>query len=454
MAHGGDESYVGMTLAGVFKEVGIPLNGTELHIQFRNAAAQGGGWVKYDWVNLANLEQPTIKKISYIFQITIDGEDYYGGIGFNHLRYPLEEFSEKGLKRNGNPIPCSREFGLVCSEINARAILGQALAELILSSSEASAVEAVETTKIPIGDVLDDISSQDPNFSVNNFSVSVFSFDSNHACATSDGSGCAVAYGANEEYVGLTWTEIIKSDDALTIEGALLHQNLVDASSSGSGVFTYPYNGTNKRAWVAQFNDEGESYYVVVDYLTADMGPTCLTLNGINGCPSDMECTDQDDQSICQPIVEKSVWIPIFISIIAVLLVGSTVGYFRVTRKIDAMKKIDSELDDINQAVDKAKKRQELLIMERAALQKTPLTSSDSPDILVPVTPEDDEYWSVIEKMRITIPNVHISKLWRVQNKSLWSYYSFHKVRKVGIMVSSGFPNYLTVSSILSQGST
>mmetsp|Transcript_23653 Transcript_23653/g.50182 ORF Transcript_23653/g.50182 Transcript_23653/m.50182 type:complete len:298 (+) Transcript_23653:594-1487(+) len=31
--------------------------------------------------------------------------------------------------------------------------------------------------------------------------------------------------------------------------------------------------------------------------------------------------------------------------------------------------------------------------------------------------------------MRETIPNVHISKLWRIQNHSLWSYYSFHKDR-------------------------
>eukprot|EP00579_Thalassiosira_antarctica_P016237 CAMPEP_0201944724 /NCGR_PEP_ID=MMETSP0903-20130614/53539_1 /ASSEMBLY_ACC=CAM_ASM_000552 /TAXON_ID=420261 /ORGANISM="Thalassiosira antarctica, Strain CCMP982" /LENGTH=763 /DNA_ID=CAMNT_0048487777 /DNA_START=171 /DNA_END=2460 /DNA_ORIENTATION=- len=108
-----------------------------------------------------------------------------------------------------------------------------------------------------------------------------------------------------------------------------------------------------------------------------------------------------------------------------------TIGFTNeeMQKKIEAVKNIDNDLDNINQVVDDAKKRQASLIMKRAALQGTPSTWIDSPDTLVPVTPEDEEYWSVFEKMRVTIPNVHISKLWRVQNKSLWSYYSFHKDR-------------------------
>lgn len=118
VAHGGNPDFVGKTLPEIFEEVEIPLNGTKLHAHFRQAAESGGGWVTYDWINLVNSEP--FKKISYIFQITVGGKDYYGGIGFNDLRYPVAEFAEIGLKHNGDPIPCSSEYGLDCSEINAR----------------------------------------------------------------------------------------------------------------------------------------------------------------------------------------------------------------------------------------------------------------------------------------------------------------------------------------------
>jgi len=99
-------------------------------------------------------------------------------------------------------------------------------------------------------------------------------------------------------------------------------------------------------------------------------------------------------------------------------------------KKVKALNSIDDDLDNLNKVVDDAKARQQSLIMKRAALQGTPSTWTESSDILVPVTPEDEEYWSVLESMRATIPNAHISQLHRVQNESLWSYYSFHKVRQ------------------------
>jgi len=156
---------------------------------------------------------------------------------------------------------------------------------------------------------------------------------------------------------------------------------------------------------------------------------------GLNSAPSD---------SYPVPEPQLAVWIPAVIGIIAVLLVGATFSYIRVARKkkqmasqmsdmqkkIEAVKNIDNDLDNINKVVDDAKKQRATLIMERAALQGgVPSTWVVSPDTLVPVTPEDEEYWSVFEKMRETIPDVHISMLWRVQNKPLWSYYSFHRDR-------------------------
>jgi len=35
----------------------------------------------------------------------------------------------------------------------------------------------------------------------------------------------------------------------------------------------------------------------------------------------------------------------------------------------------------------------------------------------------------VTDRLQDTMSDAHVSKLWRIQNKSLWSYYSFHKDR-------------------------
>lgn len=58
VAHGGNSSFVGLTLEEVFQEVNIPLDANQLHDMFRTAAKNGGGWVLYDWPG------PGIKKIS------------------------------------------------------------------------------------------------------------------------------------------------------------------------------------------------------------------------------------------------------------------------------------------------------------------------------------------------------------------------------------------------------
>ena len=159
-------------------------------------------------------------------------------------------------------------------------------------------------------------------------------------------------------------------------------------------------------------------------------------------CFADVGCGLDTAPSDSYPVPDPqlALWIPIVIGVIAVLLVGATFSYIRVAhkkkqldsqmtemqKKIEAVKNIDNDLDNINQVVDDAKKQQASLIMKRAALQGTPSTWIDSPDTLVPVTPEDEEYWSVFEKMRVAIPNVHISKLWRVQNKSLSNHLSYY----------------------------
>ena len=168
-------------------------------------------------------------------------------------------------------------------------------------------------------------------------------------------------------------------------------------------------------------------------------------------CWAEIGCGVEEAPSDSYPVppIKLPVWVSIVISIIAVLLLGITYRYVRVARrkkelkrqktemslqmsemqkKIDEVKNIDQDLDNIDQAVGDAQRRKQSLIMKRADILGTPSTWTESPDTLVQVKPDDEEYWQVLEKMRHTIPDVNISQLWRVQNKSLWSYYSFHKV--------------------------
>jgi len=222
-----------------------------------------------------------------------------------------------------------------------------------------------------------------------------------------------------------------------------------------SGRVRFTANGDRENPQFSIFNyklwNAGETMgettsWVDVGSVGSEIGSAAIDIREV--CFADVGCglnsAPNDSYPVPDPIPNKLArWVPTVISIIAVLLVGVTFRYILVARKkkelasqmtaiqkkMEAMKNIDTELMDIGQIVEEAKKRQASLITKRAALQDTPSTWSDSLETLVPISPEDEEYWSVFTKMRETLPNVHISSLWRVQNSSLWSYYSFHKDR-------------------------
>ncbi len=98
-----------------------------------------------------------------------------------------------------------------------------------------------------------------------------------------------------------------------------------------------------------------------------------------------------------------------------------------IQKKMEAMKRIDDELLDIDEQVETAKQRRQSLILKRATLQEKPDTWSDCDACLVEVTPGQDQYWQVAARLQETMADAHISKLWRIQNNSLWAYYLFHK---------------------------
>jgi len=233
-------------------------------------------------------------------------------------------------------------------------------------------------------------------------------------------------------------------------DGNVVMSRLLDLDLDGvGGRVRFTPNGDREDPRYSLFNfrraSEGDhATWVNIGQTGSEIGSAEIDLTEF--CFADVGCRLDSAPSDSYPVPEPrlAVWIPAVIGVIAALLVGATFSYIRVARKkkqmasqmtemqkkIEAVKNIDNDLDDINKVVDDAKRQQASLIMKRAALQGgVPSTWVDSPDTLVPVTPEDEEYWAVFEKMRETIPDVHISKLWRVQNKSLWSYYSFHRDR-------------------------
>jgi hypothetical protein len=189
----------------------------------------------------------------------------------------------------------------------------------------------------------------------------------------------------------------------------------------------------------------GEAVWVSVGEVGVDVGSAFLPAGigsicwASSGCGLDAPPSDQYPV----PKEKVAIWIPILISGIAVLLLFVTGKYFRTRRKktalkssmtemrkkMEAMKNIDNELLDIDKQVEEAKRKQASLILKRSELQEKPDTWSDSTDRLVAVPPEDGEYWTIDARLKATMPDAHISKLWRVQNTSLWTYYSFHRDR-------------------------
>jgi hypothetical protein len=69
------------------------------------------------------------------------------------------------------------------------------------------------------------------------------------------------------------------------------------------------------------------------------------------------------------------------------------------------------------------------LILERGKMERPHMWTDSGDQILVELSPNNEEYWAVTHKFRETMNNSHISKIWRVQNINLWSYYLFHKDR-------------------------
>ena len=317
-SHGQTPSFVGLTLSQIIEHnIGSTLDVEALHQQFSKAAERGGAIVLYDWANAS-------QKICHIFRIN---EDLYGGVGYYNTRYPLDLAFGKTMR--GDDTPCSSRFNQSCSQVNARAILGNALAELVLASSEPISMPQGRSKK-SIGEVFTRITNKGWNFFYSDFAVSVSSFGNHTACQNNDGSGCTVANGANPSYIGLTWNETLQLQGEFTTKGDDLHHQLMDKANEGGGFVRYHFLEEEKVAWVSRFHHEGESYYVLVEYMNVESPPTC------DNCGDDLVCTAPTQQFCLMVEVEPDD----IVALSVVLAVGCMITLFCVVSVVRCWAKL------------------------------------------------------------------------------------------------------------------
>jgi signal transduction histidine kinase len=324
-AHGMVPEYRGKTVWEVFEKNRVPLDGKRVHDQFRRTAEQGGGWVLYDWI-VPGVEDSVFQKVSYIFQIKLNGRRYYGGVGFNDKRAPLEIHTSSGTKMNGEPVTCSQNYGTQCSDNNVCALLGEAFAELTLAASNARVTNSAEDMMSrSIDQILNAINEKDADFTVNDFYVSVFHVDP--FICEDDESGCCVAHGSDRTMVGKNWQQILDEDRITSITGRHLHKMLTETSNKDSGTFDYLYSqptgdARTKRAVVAKFKGTlGEDLYVMAEYFRTPPPPTC------DNCPKNEECKEAT-QSYCEVRIDDTSRSPVPWIIALILLMLFSVGGF------------------------------------------------------------------------------------------------------------------------------
>ena len=215
---------------------------------------------------------------------------------------PTSPYMASGRTLGGGRVLCSRKYGTPCSEVNSQSILGQALSDLIMASE--AKVTVANQRERTLNEILAEINGPSrERYRFNDYYVSVFAVDQS-GCSSSPVSegGCCVAHGGDASFVGKTWQQVLNAQSITSILGIDLHQRLIAVANSGGAWIDHTWAQASgqvqtKRAWATRFRDGSTEYYVVVDYFKTAPPPTC------NGCPSNMECTEQS-QEFCKVIPE------------------------------------------------------------------------------------------------------------------------------------------------------
>mmetsp|Transcript_28279 Transcript_28279/g.41030 ORF Transcript_28279/g.41030 Transcript_28279/m.41030 type:complete len:836 (+) Transcript_28279:124-2631(+) len=220
-------------------------------------------------------------------------------------------------------------------------------------------------------------------------------------------------------------------------------KNITFSGVSGPVSFTAEGDRANPQYMVMNFPTNTATEWVNVG--VAGITPDTVDIDIRAICWASVGCNQATAPTDTYPVPPNAVplWGTLLIVVISILFIIIALKYWRsrqkktrlkanideMQKKINAMQNIDNELYDLDQQVEKAKRKQASLLLKRADLQEIPSTWTEVEDALVEVNPHDEEYWDIHDKLRESMGTAWISKLWRVQNMSLWTYYSFHKDR-------------------------
>lgn len=415
VAHGGNRSFVGKSLSEVFDMVDIDLDANLLHTKFLEAAMAGGGFVQYDWM-LPGVDGSHFEKISYLFRFNIGGRDYYSGIGFAHRPAPESIYLERGRTMARSKIPCLHRFGSNCSEINSQSILGRALADLIMATE--ARVTKSNRRHHTLDQVLADITNRSDVYRVNDFFVAVFAVDKSlcfHGKEYPDRSGCCVAHGANESYVGMTWQDILDSERITSIRGSNLHAELVAQADAGGGWINYIWSentgvALRKRAWASRFRVNDTKYYVVVEYFNTEVPATC------DSCPLDMECLTAE-QAFCSHRVQQDPLKIVFITLFGVIT--PCVALFFWARNRRQKIKSEKQLKDSDAQNKRLRERNEELTAQMNQQMKGIVRVTRNMPSSLPPVPDDINLSETGESLLpatidqiIQVPRYHPEEQW------------------------------------------
>jgi ABC-type branched-subunit amino acid transport system substrate-binding protein len=272
--------------------------------------------------------------------------------------------------------------------------------------------------------------------------------------------GIQPVWSALPEYYAVDYTvdSIVAMTMALSNTPSHLRRNASHVStqlralnfSGVSGPVSFTTNGDRQDPLFTIYNlqkDEDGSYRWI------DVGRTGITLDsatlddGITGiCFAKVGCRLEAAPSDSYPVPMSPITLSFIVvgPLIFALFVFASVKYFRSKGKKKKLKEdLANQAQDVKQlkenlihealnADEKIKKEKEArnaLVLERGKMERPDTWTIANDKILVELAPEDEEYWTVASNLRETMPNSYISKLWRVQNIDLWSYYLFHKDR-------------------------
>ncbi len=205
-----------------------------------------------------------------------------------------------------------------------------------------------------------------------------------------------------------------------------------------------------------QNGDRADPLYSVMNYgskyeswrsvgrvsIDASGGLTNIDINQICWASNGCGLSNAPGEKYDIPPEKLPIWVLVLIPIISAFVIILGFRYYRthskkknlrqdmtsLQEKMEKMKNIDSDLTTLQDQLEEARKKQRSLVLKRADLQETPTTwTRGSTRILNEVDPTDDEYWTIHSQLKDSMNDAWISKLWRVQNESLWTFYSFHK---------------------------